>query len=348
MSATPSVLFLTVAGAGAGLGHVKRCAALGSALAGLGAHVRFAVAGDAERLGTMGLPLPGLEALQWTGAARLALGAVERFRADLVVVDAYGATDDLLRALRTRGALVAAIDDLSDRELPVDVVVNGAYHAERSPYADVPGRLLLLGPRYALLDPAFAELPRRAIRPAVSRVLVTLGGEDAGTALDAAVAAVERALPMAAIDLVAGPFAHAGFARGSRVETPRVETPRIETHRGLPSLRGLLLEADIAVTGAGMTLYECLAAGTPAVAVPLADNQRPNFDELTGVGLVLPGQPDLSAAVERLASDAPLRASMTERGRAVVDGCGAARVATELLRAAAPVAPGSTPARGAA
>ena len=336
MSVTPSVLFLTVAGAGAGLGHVKRCAALGSALAGLGARVRFAVAGDAEPLGTMGVPLPGLEGLQWRGAMQLALGDVERFRSDLVVVDAYGATDDLLRALRTRAALVVAIDDLSDRELPVDVVVNGAYHAERRPYADVPGRLLLLGPRFVLLDPAFAELPRRAIRPAVSRVLVTLGGEDAGTALDAAVAAVERALPMAAIDVVAGPFAHAGFARGSRVET----------HRGLPSLRGLLLEADVAVTGAGMTLYECLAAGTPAVAVLVAENQRPNCDALAGEGLVLPGQPDLSAAVERLAFDAPLRASMTERGRAMVDGRGAARVATELLRAAAAMAPGSTPARG--
>jgi spore coat polysaccharide biosynthesis predicted glycosyltransferase SpsG len=337
MSAPPSVLFLTVAGAGAGLGHVKRCAALGSALAGLGASVRFAVAGDLQRLGPLGIALPGFETPQWIGSSRLTLEIVERSGADLVVVDAYGATDELLRAIRTRGAVVAAIDDLADRELPVDVVVNGAYHAERRPYAEVSGRRLLLGPRFTLLDPGFADVPRRVTRPAVSRVLITLGGEDAEAVVAAAVASVVGAAPAVVIDLAVGPFARAASARDANVRL----------HQGLPSLRALLLEADFAVTAAGMTLYECLAAGTPAVAVPLADNQKPNFDELTGAGLVLSGQPDLAAAVERLSRDAALRGELAARGRALVDGRGAARVAAELVRAVAAAAPSAGPARGA-
>lgn len=336
MSAAPSVLFLTVAGAGAGLGHVKRCAALGSALAGLGASVRFAVAGHLQRVGTFGMTLPGFEAPQWIGSPRLALEIVERSGADLIVVDAYLATDELLRAIRSRGAVVAAIDDLADRELPVDIVVNGAYHAERRRYAEVPGRRLLLGPRFTLIDPGFADVPHRVTRPTVSRVLVTLGGEDAGAVVAASVASVARAAPGAVIDLVVGPFAPAASARGANVRL----------HQGLPSLRALLLEADFAVTGAGMTLYECLAAGTPAVAVPLADNQRPNFDELTGAGLVLPGQPDLAAAVERLSLDAALRGRLAASGRALVDGRGAARVAAELRRAVAQAAPSAGPTRG--
>ncbi len=336
MSASPSALFFTVAGAGAGLGHVKRCAALGSALAGLGASVRFAVAGDAQRLGQLGTTLPGFEALQWIGSPRLTLEIAERSGADLVVVDAYRATDELLRALRAGGAVVAAIDDLADRELPVDVVVNGAYRAERRPYAEVSGRRLLLGPRFTLLDPGFADVPPRAGRPAVSRVLVTLGGEDAAAVVAAAVAAVERAAPGAVVDLAVGPFARAASAYGVHVKL----------HHGLPSLRDLLLEADFAVTAAGMTLYECLAAGTPAVAVPLADNQKPNFDELTGAGLVLPGQPDLAAAVDRLSRDVGLRRELAARGRELVDGRGAARVAAELVRAVAMAAPGAGTGRG--
>ena len=336
MSAAPCVLFLTVAGAGAGLGHVKRCAALGSALAGLGASVRFAVAGDLQRLGPLGMTLPGFETSQWIGSSRLTLEIVERSGADLVVVDAYRATDELLRAIRTRGAVVAAIDDLADRELPVDVVVNGAYHAERRPYAEVSGRRLLLGPRFTLLDPGFADVPHRVTRPAVSRVLVTLGGEDAEAVVAAAVASVVRTAPGAVVDLAVGPFARAASARDANVKV----------HQGLPSLRALLLEADFAVTGAGMTLYECLAAGTPAVAVPLADNQKPNFDELTGAGLVLPGQPDLAAAVERLSRAAALRGRLAASGRELVDGRGAARVAAEMVRAVAPAAPSAGPARG--
>ena len=336
MSAAPSVLFLTVAGAGAGLGHVKRCAALGSALAGLGASVRFAVAGDLQRLGPLGMTLPGFETPQWIGSSRLALEIVERSGADLVIVDAYRATNELLRAIRARGAVVAAIDDLADRELPVDVVVNGAYHAERRPYAEVSGRRLLLGPRFTLLDPGFADVPHRVTRPAVSRVLVTLGGEDAEAVVAAALAAVARAAPGAVVDLAVGPFARAASARDANVKV----------HQGPPSLRALLLEADFAVTGAGMTLYECLAAGTPAVAVPLAANQKPNFDELTGAGLILPGQPDLAAAVDRLSRDVALRARLAVSGRELVDGRGAGRVAAELVSAVAQATPSAGPARG--
>ena len=337
MSASPSVLFLTVAGAGAGLGHVKRCAALGSALARHGASVRFAVAGDPERLTTMGMNLPGLEPLQWTRSPRLAVDTVARSRPDVVVVDAYDATDELLRTLRSSGGFIAAIDDLADRELPVDLVVNRASKAQRRPYADVPGRRLLLGPRYALLDQGFENVPVRATRPMPSRVLVTLGGEDAELKLTEAVSTVEGALPEASIDVVAGLFARSAPPRG----------PRVRLHRGLPSLYDLLLSADFAVTAAGMTLYECLAAGTPAVAVPVADNQRPDFVELTDAGLVVAGQPDLAAAVERLSRDAALREELAARGRALVDGRGAARVAAELISAVAQAAASAGPVRGA-
>lgn len=336
MSASPRILLLTVAGAGAGLGHVKRCAALASALTGLGASVRFAIGGDAQRLGPLGMTIPDFEEIQWISSPRLAFEIAERHVPDLVVVDAYGATDDLLWKLRAHGAVVAAIDDLADRQLPVDIVVNGAYGAERRPYADVPGRRLLLGPQFTLLDPGFADVPHRATRPGVSRVLVTLGGEDAATLIAGVVAAVDRAAPGVAVDLALGPFARAGSARGAKVSV----------HQGLPSLRDLLLEADFAVTGAGMTLYECLAAGTPAVALPLAGNQKPNFDELTGAGLVLPGQPDLAAAVERLSRDGALRGRLAASGRELVDGRGAARVAAELVRAVSQAAPTAGPGRG--
>jgi spore coat polysaccharide biosynthesis predicted glycosyltransferase SpsG len=95
-----------------------------------------------------------------------------------------------------------------------------------------------------------------------------------------------------------------------------------------------MLEADLAVTAAGMTLYECLASGTPVVATCLADNQRPNFEALSRAGLIMRGEPLLSKAVLRLAEDAALREALSARGREVVDGKGAPRVAAEILRAA--------------
>ena len=75
----------------------------------------------------------------------------------------------------------------------------------------------------------------------------------------------------------------------------------------------------------------------------LADNQRPNIDELGAAGLILKGEPSLETALGGLAGDPSLRRAMSARGREVVDGRGAARVVDEIRRArvAVGVAPGA-------
>lgn len=319
----PGAMFLTEAGNGAGLGHLKRSLALATELEALGAKVRFAVAGDVERLAASDIGLPALSALQWTRASGLALRALADWRPGIVVVDSYAVTPKFLEEIRVTGAYVVVIDDLADRVIPADMVVNGAYHASRLPYQGLPETVFLLGPQYVLLDPVFGRQPPRTISQPVLRVLVTLGGEGDAEQLSEVVTIVGSVTPEAAIDLVVGPFASAPADHGHRVVL----------HRGVSSLRAFLLNADIAVTGSGMTLYECLAAGTPSVGLCLADNQRPNFEELARAGLILQDEPDLKQALEKMAGDLSLRETLSRNGRATVDGGGALRVATALLHA---------------
>jgi spore coat polysaccharide biosynthesis predicted glycosyltransferase SpsG len=76
------------------------------------------------------------------------------------------------------------------------------------------------------------------------------------------------------------------------------------------------------------------------VAVALAENQRPNFEAFTkadvALGAGVAGDQDLGDAIEtavkRLAEDSALRAAMGARGRALVDGEGACRVASLICR----------------
>lgn len=317
MTASLRVTFVSEAGSGVGLGHLRRCEALATVFRSRGVAVRFVIAGDA------GIAGPGVARVDWTRDPRRARAALATRRTDVVVVDSYLAGAGLLESLHTLAACVVAVDDLADRPLPAQLIVNGAYHASRLAYRGRPDTVVLLGPDYALLDPAFGEPPQRSPRDEVRRVLVTLGGDPLVFGADAAVRAVRRAAPAAAIDLVLGPGAPAVAGAGERVMV----------HRGLDSLRRLMLEADLAVTGGGMTLYECLATGTPVVGMCLADNQRPNIDELGGAGLILKGEPSLEAVLGRLAGDPSLRRAMSARGRQVVDGRGAARVVDEIQRA---------------
>lgn len=314
MSTPLRAAFLAETGPGVGLGHLRRCQALAAALGARGAAVRFLVAGGAGA---------GAARLDWTRDPALALETLAAWRPEVVVVDSYSAGPALLERVARLAACAVAVDDLADRPLPVHLVVNGAWHASRLAYRARPGTVLLLGPAYALLDPVFADAPRRSSRDEVTRVLVTLGGDPPPDALLAVVRAVRRAAPAPAIDVALGPYASPRDGAGDGVSE----------HRGLDSLRPLMLEADLAVTGGGMTLYECLATGLPVVGICLAGNQGANIEELGRAGLILGGEPSLEQAIGRLAGDSVLRRAMSAQGRRAVDGRGAARVADAIERA---------------
>jgi UDP-2,4-diacetamido-2,4,6-trideoxy-beta-L-altropyranose hydrolase len=321
MSALPRVTFLTEAGCGPGLGHVRRCVALGTAAADLGARVRVLVAGDVPPEPPRDARLE-FEPCDWIkgGVATLDHGA-----ADVVVIDSYTATGSFLARLAARAPCTVLIDDLADRPTPVDVVVNGGFHASRLIYRGKPDTSYLLGPQYVLLDPAFAAPLSRASAGVVRRVLVTLGGDAPSELFENVIDAVGRAAPQAQLDVVVGPF----------TAWKAVNRDRVRIHRGLSSLRARMLAADLAITAGGMTLYECLASGVPIVALAIADNQRPNVASLGAAGLLVDGRPSLEAAIRRLIEDAELRTTMSRRGRDVVDGAGARRVASEIQRIAA-------------
>ena len=321
MSAALRVTILTEAGRGPGLGHFRRCVALGTAAADLGGRVRVLVAGNVP-------PEPPrdgrleFEPCDWIKGG---VAALDNAVADVVIVDSYTATASFLARLAARVPCAVLIDDLSDRPTPVDVVVNGGFHATRLTYRGKPDTIYLLGPQYVLLDPAFAAPLSRASAGVVRRVLVTLGGDAPSERFETVIDVVGRVSPDTQLDVVVGPFTTWNPA----------DRDRVRIHRGLSSLRARMLTADLAITAGGMTLYECLASGVPIVALTIADNQRPNVASLGAAGLLVDGEPSLEPAVRRLVEDAGLRATMSRRGRELVDGAGARRVASEIQRVTA-------------
>ena len=310
-----SVVYITEAGPVAGLGHLRRCQALATALRRRGASARFLIDGATDVAG------PDAMYLDWTQEPMTVCAPVAAWHPDAVVVDSYLATPELLSRLRATGCVIA-IDDLADRPVPVHVVVNGAFHAARLSYRCAADTKLLLGPEYSLVDPAFAASPDGVPAEIVGRVLVTLGGSATASALATAVAAVRRAVPSATVDVALGLYADDVPDDGGLVIA----------HRGQRSLRELIRRADLAVTAGGMTLYECLATGTPAVGLCCADNQRLNIEALSRAGLVVSAEPSLEGAVRRLAADRELRWRMAAEGRRHVDGRGAERVAEAVAQ----------------
>jgi spore coat polysaccharide biosynthesis predicted glycosyltransferase SpsG len=290
---------LIIADAGAGLGHLSRSSAIGVALRCRGVEARCHALAAEEVFVRDGIV--------WSPLADDELPASDA----VLVVDAYEfPIEDV------SGDLVVMHDHGG---IPENAALVVSVAAE--PGSD--GRMLS-GPRYAALRPHFWGAPRRVITESVINVLVTVGSgqfADVGRMLAEALSA---SLAEAEVTLVQGP-------------DRTVTTPDGVTLLDAPeSLLGPLLDADLVVSAAGQTMLEALAAGTPCVALPLADNQRrqaTRLGELGAITLVDAIDAAVEATVE-LAQDADERRRLSRLGQDTVDGFGALRVGFAIDRLA--------------
>ena len=328
----PRILFAPAAGEGVGGGHVMRCYALAQALAARGADCAFAVntAGVSilNRFSDRPWPIEPLDAA-----------------ADVVVMDDYGMAAGLEGRHKERVALLAVIDDLADRPHLADLLVDPGDGRTPADYAGlVPeGAVVLTGPDYALIRATFAEARdrrRTAVSPEIERVFVAYGLSDVGGVTARTVALLGALSPETAID-VAVPSNTESLGR---LAAMLPLNPRLTLHIDAVDVADLLLTADIAIGAGGASTWERCCLGVPAIAVPLADNQRELIARLSegGVLLGLPGFPlqrgkaegtfedGLGAAFLRL-RDPAVRERMVAASFAACDGLGAQRVAEAIL-----------------
>jgi spore coat polysaccharide biosynthesis predicted glycosyltransferase SpsG len=99
----------------------------------------------------------------------------------------------------------------------------------------------------------------------------------------------------------------------------------------------LMSWADLAVTGAGSTCWELACLGVPALSLMIAENQRRIGEELGAAGVIVNLGWHTDVGVERIATSVDgllyssfRRLRMSQQGRALIDGKGAARVASAL------------------
>jgi spore coat polysaccharide biosynthesis predicted glycosyltransferase SpsG len=312
-------------GAAVGLGHVRRCLALATAIAPWG-DCHLLLRGDRDATAGAAVPVLAVGPV-WDDTVTAAVG----LGASALVADSYAVTAADLRTARDVMPTVVAIDDTGRFPVPADIVVNAALGPQAPSATD--GTVYLLGPRFALLAPDFTGAPRRLVPAEIRRVLVALGGAARADLIALVVRAVRRALPAAAMDVVVGPV-------GDGLDAARVAvdgTDRVTLRPAPRTLRPLMDTAELAVTAGGVTLLELAAVGVPAVGISLAPNQDGNlggFAEAGAVGLAGrasdAGLGDRVTVAVRDLADPARRRAMAERARALVDGGGAARVAACL------------------
>lgn len=340
----PRVVIFPDSGPRVGGGHVMRCLTLARALIARGAICAFAATPATQAI-LAAFGAPDIQSFPLTGdpddaAATTRWAGV--FNADWVLVDHYSLTPAQEAALRA-GRRLAVLDDLADRPRAPDLLMNSGYGCTPDDYRNLtpPGALLLTGPTYAPVRPAFAaarpdSLRRRREGAPPRHGLIALGLTDIDSITLRVIAIARPMWPDLILDVVVG-----GAAPSLAVLRASAKSdPSLRLHVDTLEMAQLMATADFAVGAGGSSTWERATLGLPTATVVLAQNQRPMATAMARDGLILMADataPDfadqLGGAIRRLASDPALRRSIAEATAALCDGQGAARFAEALLSA---------------
>ena len=359
-----------------GSGHVIRCRALARALQQRGVEVLFVCRespGDliellAEEFRLLRLAaLPGQEPClmgqegrnlysAWLGCSQSqdagdCLRAIKLSKTgaiDWLVVDHYGLDqrweeqicESLAESSGSRPELLV-FDDLADRPHQADVLVDASRldsRAAESYRSHVPASCrLLMGPAYAPLDPLYGQLqPLAPKRFCLQRVLVFFGGMDQDNHTAVVLEALSHPdVADIAVDVVLGKTAphHTNIAKLIK------QRPHMQLHRGLPSLAGLMLRADLAIGAAGTASWERAALALPALVTPVAENQVEGARALADAGAALlieldqPADPEVMIikTIKAMQKRPELLEQLSANARSLGDGRGLARLLTTML-----------------
>ncbi|MBD3246389.1 MAG: hypothetical protein GF333_05195 [Candidatus Omnitrophica bacterium] len=323
----PVVLFRLDAGGRHGYGHFFRSLALFRELRRvLPCRVVWAVKG---KVPSSAVPR-GVEVV--SSARQKVLSVIRRQSPALLIADVQGALnpDEAAQWKRQGGLKIVLFDGQGPAACYADRVVNSLL---RCPFS---GRGRLCGARYLVLRQEFARARirrgKRRTRKALKTVLLAVSATDPGDV---------SARLLKALNQVPGQFTvHAVLPPGKRGRACyrrllKNSPHSIKVHeRLLPrQMAELAAEADIALTGSGITAYECACVGVPLITVNTAPWHRGrillpeygfsvHFAQVSSRGIL---------RTMRTLRDPAARERLSRRARAAVDGKGAGRIVEMLV-----------------
>jgi len=328
-----------------GLGHIMRCLAFAAALP--DSQLVFVTRAYDERISAVikshGYPVVEIpehasleEDLEITKRAAVDCGA-KLLITDLFVrpiLENFEKLDSYHGRLRSDHSVIA-ITSGEITDVDADVVVSPYLGFEAITTRSSRSGTRLIGPDYFIFRPEFiaAAKQSRSINQEARKILVTVGGgDDLNLSAKIARSLGEHSIPGLKIHLVFG----AGYSEGLKQDVRTI----LEGVSGECSyldqdtdMAAEMLWSDLAIIGDGLTKYEVAVTGTPSIMLSRPESeeelnilfQEAGTTMYLGNGCALEVGA-LAKTIRDAISDYPLRKSMSEKGKAILDGKGLERI----------------------
>lgn len=214
---------------------------------------------------------------------------------DWCIYDNYGLAADFVKVIKPSCRQLMAIDDLANREHPVDLLLdqNAVFGMQTRYQTMLPADCTqLLGPQYALLRPEFysSSMPITAQTSSarsyqrVNRILVSIGGSDTVGLTErlCKLLFAQQVFADISLDVVVG-CAYEKITELTELIAARANSRLfVQTNE----MASLMRQADLAIGAGGSSQWERALTHLPSLVVAVADNQQPGCEYLQHLGAI--------------------------------------------------------------
>ena len=320
------ICIITDGGQQMGMGHVQQSTTLAKALR-YAADVFFVTKSDEHVVATIKEAGFDVRALMNDGQV---FAALQSTLPDVVLFDKIDVGVDLARRIRAElpSRLVIFTNLTPANAYAHMVVLQRAAELSTDPdrrfrneaFTDpTSGTDYFYGPRYWVLRPEFhayralGKTPRRPPR----RILLAFGGSDPTNLTSAVLDQLLGSETHYTIDAILGLHFSYQEAVERTLQNHNERRHAVTLHRNVSNVADLMYAADLAITAAGMSMFEALCVGTPVIVIPQDSLQRDTYKGVMRL-LEVGDLEELEGIIEKndctRPDDAPIAAMMIGEG----------------------------------
>lgn len=270
----------------------------------------------------------------WIHDAEQTREAIRGKTFDWLVVDHYALDIRWEQALNSHYRKLMVIDDLADREHCCDLLLDQNLGRFAKAYEGLvqQNAITLIGPRYALLRPEFAEWRAYSLRRReygqLQNLLITMGGVDIDNVTGQVLTALTKSdlSQSIRINVVMGP--HAPWLNQVKEQAAKMMQPT-SVLAGVNNMAQLMADSDLCIGAAGSTSWERCCVGLPSIMLVLAPNQLKGALALQNLGAskVI----EIHKQITKYMFTNEMLKKLSQAAAAVTDGLGGERVATLMV-----------------
>jgi|TARA_B110000008_G_C16892192_1_gene533240 UDP-2,4-diacetamido-2,4,6-trideoxy-beta-L-altropyranose hydrolase len=342
---TKNVVFRVDSSSKIGIGHLMRCITLADEMQQRGCKITFICSNlDGNLISQIKYKVVVLSKkgkfqaksiyLDWLDTsqnqdAKLTIKAMP-YGVDIIVVDSYALNQEWHRKLRPYTRIIMVIDDMADKELDCDILLNPNLNIQKSDYEKkVPKSCkLLLGPNFALLRPEFKSLRSKSIEKRkntqkIQNILISMGGSDKNNITYDVLQQLSNEFN---VTVVLG-------AASLHIEMIKefAKDKNIKIIVNADNMSKLMLDADIAIGAGGSSTWERCCLGLPTLFYVLSPNQKRTADYLEEIKVVSIVR-NLRQDIQKIIRNIDVWYNMSSKSQDICDGLGAIKVSDKLLR----------------